>query len=338
MYYDYHLWYFIRPNYWGCTKCRTYISTRGNELKNKDLPLPTHSAHTLTSPDEFKVKQHLEVIKDRVAKEIHTWPSRIYDEEIIHLQTKQGVSAEAIALYTKGYSHHKSCFDAIRAKNKPKNPFDLVDFNFLLGEYVKFGQTISFKPFLQYDNRNNDGNRILIFASEVGLKILGQSKKWQSDGTFHCAPKPFKQVYYTMGGKPLEKMVPVDYVLMQKRTCDAYDEVFGQLKRIAHSYSIELAPLVCLTDFERAARKAIKFHFPSVHLRGCYFHFKQAVGRWIFRNGYTVNYVSNVIFKKWVNKITSLAVVPLDQVHSAWDKIKTESILGVNTTPIDKYF
>ena len=98
LYYYYHLWYFIRPNYWGCTKCRTYISTRGNELKNKDLPLPTHSAHTLTSPDEFKVKQHLEVIKDRVAKEIHTWPSRIYDEEIIHLQTKQGVSAEAIAL------------------------------------------------------------------------------------------------------------------------------------------------------------------------------------------------------------------------------------------------
>ena len=56
LYFDYHLWYLIRPNYWGCTKCRTYISTNGNELKNKDLPLPTHSAHTLTSPDEFKIK------------------------------------------------------------------------------------------------------------------------------------------------------------------------------------------------------------------------------------------------------------------------------------------
>ena len=57
-----------------------------------------------------------------------------------------------------------------------------------------------------------------------------------SDGTFHSAPKPFKQVYYTMGGKPNEKMVPVDYVLMQKRTFEAYDEVFGQLKRMAQSY------------------------------------------------------------------------------------------------------
>ena len=156
--------------------------------------------------DEFKVNQNLEVIKDRVSKEIHTWTSRIYDEEIIHLQTKQGLSVETIAL-TKGYSHNKSCFDAIWVKNKPKKPFDLVYFNFLLVEYEKFGQTISFKPFLQNDNLKNDGNRILIFASEVGLKILGQSQKWQSVGTFNCAPQPFKQVYYTMGGKPLEKMV-----------------------------------------------------------------------------------------------------------------------------------
>ena len=109
LYFDYHLWYLIRPNYWGCTKCRTYISTNGNELKNKDLPLPTHSARTLTSPNEFKIKQHLEVIKDRVAKEVHTWPSIIYDEEIVKLQTLQKLSAETVALYTKGYSHYKSC-------------------------------------------------------------------------------------------------------------------------------------------------------------------------------------------------------------------------------------
>ena len=115
----------------------SYIdSTNGNELKNKDLPLPTHSAHTLTSPNEFKIKQHLEVIKDRVAKEIHTWPSIVYDEEIVKLQTLRKLSAETVALYTKGYSHYKSCLDAIRAINKQKSLSELPDFNFLLEEYV----------------------------------------------------------------------------------------------------------------------------------------------------------------------------------------------------------
>ena len=66
LFFYYHMWCLIRPNYWGCTKCRTNISTNGNELKHKDLPLPTYSAHTVTSPDELKIKQHLDVIKDRV--------------------------------------------------------------------------------------------------------------------------------------------------------------------------------------------------------------------------------------------------------------------------------
>ena len=118
LYFDNHLWYFIRPNYWRWTECRRYISSRGNQIKNKDLSLQTNSALSLTSPYEFNVKQHLEVIKDLVAKEIYIWPIIIYHEEIAQLQTNQELSAEAIALYTKGYFHYKSCFDAIMAKNK----------------------------------------------------------------------------------------------------------------------------------------------------------------------------------------------------------------------------
>ena len=57
-----------------------------------------------------------------------------------------------LAFYTKGYSHYKTCFYAIRAKNEPKSPSDLIDFNFLLEEYVKFGQTLSSQRLLQYDN------------------------------------------------------------------------------------------------------------------------------------------------------------------------------------------
>ena len=123
LYFDYHLWYLIRLNYSGCTKYRKYISTNGNELKNKNLPLPTHSAHTLTSKDEFKIMQHLEVIKDRVAKEVHTWPSIIYDEEIVKLQTLQKLSADYLL----------RCF---RANNTQKSLSELLDIYFLLEEHV----------------------------------------------------------------------------------------------------------------------------------------------------------------------------------------------------------
>jgi hypothetical protein len=66
---------------------------------------------------------------------------------------------------------------------------------------------------------------------------------------------------------------------MQKKTFKAYDEVFEQLKRVAAKYSVSLAPTVALTDFEKVARKALRFHFPNITLKGCFFHFKQAIGR-----------------------------------------------------------
>ena len=105
------------------------------------------------------------------------------------------------------------------------------------------------------------------YASEVGIKLLSESARWQSDGTFFCAPKPFKQAYYIMGGKQGEKMLPLVYILMQKKTFKAYDEVFEQLKRVAAKYSVSLAPTVALTDFEKAARKALRFHFPNISKR-----------------------------------------------------------------------
>ena len=43
------------------------------------------------------------------------------------------------------------------------------------------------KPFLIYDN--NSSERILIFASEMGLKMLSETFVWHADGTFYSASK-----------------------------------------------------------------------------------------------------------------------------------------------------
>ena len=57
------------------------------------------------------------------------------------------ISAEAISEYTKGYGYYKSCFDEIRAKNKPKIPSELDEFTFDLDAYNKFRETIFKKQF-----------------------------------------------------------------------------------------------------------------------------------------------------------------------------------------------
>ena len=123
-----------------------------------------------------------------------------------------------------------------------------------------------------------------------------------------------------------------------KKTYKAYDEAFCELKKIAQEQDVFLAPSLALTDFERASRKALSFHFPGIKLRGCYFHYKQAIGRWIFKHGYKRTYTQNLFFKKWFRKLASLAVVPLDQFDEAYNIIKSSQPTEINVTPILKYF
>ena len=138
----------------------------------------------------------MKTIKERVRDEVHASPSEIFNQERLVLQQEHHVSIIALGLYLREYKHYKSGFDAIRKKNKPKIPKEIDDIDFESEQYIKFTRTIDDKAFLQYDNKSKNGRRIQIFASEIGMKLLSESKRWQSDGTFYAAPKPFKQLYY----------------------------------------------------------------------------------------------------------------------------------------------
>ena len=50
------------------------------------------------------------------------------------------------------------------------------------------------KLFLQFDNQDKIGNRILVFFSDKGAEIMEKAKEWHMDGTFKNCPKIFKQL------------------------------------------------------------------------------------------------------------------------------------------------
>ena len=101
-----------------------------------------------------------------------------------------------------------------------------------------------------------------------------------------------------MGGTNGEKLLPCVFVLQMKTSYSTYNEVFNQLKVTGEKYGFSLQPRLVLADFEKSSRKAYKFNFPGVRLRGCYFHYKQAIGRWIYQHSYKPAYIHNLGFKK----------------------------------------
>ena len=82
------------------------------------------------------------------------------------------------------------------------------------------------------------------------------------------------------GAKAHEKLLPCVYCLMQNKSLATYKELYG----------FNLAPKFGHTDFEHVIRKALKHCYPGINFTGCYFHFKQANGRWMFQHGFKVTY------------------------------------------------
>ena len=99
-----------------------------------------------------------------------------------------------------------------------------------------------------------------------------------------------------------------------------------------------LNPKTILTDLKQAAMNAYKFNWPSVELKGCFFHFNQAILRWAFRNGYKLPYSTNYDFYAWCKMILSLAVVPVNRVMEAWNIIINKLPADLNVQPIINYF
>ena len=142
------------------------------------------------------------------------------------------------------------------------------------------------KPFLIYDN--NSSERILIFASEMGLKMLSETFVWHADGTFYSASKYFAQLYilfahypersFQNDGKPwVKRTIPCVWVLMKRRRKTDYDIVWGAIIKECQKYKLTLNPKSIMIDFELAAKLSFESFFPNAKIRGCLWHFGSAI-------------------------------------------------------------
>jgi hypothetical protein len=282
LYYDENLFYQLSPNKWYCDNadCGVTLTTSGVGLEMKIEKQPTlQHFHNPIHIHDFMCRKAEQNMKERISNEPHIFTSTIYNEEYQKLQEINKIPIEAIAEYLKPYNCYKPTFEKKRAKNRPILPKTEDDIDFTKDETIKYTQTIEQEKFLIYDNKKKN-NRIIIFAADYGLKLLSESNRWHSDGTFFMTPKPFKQTYLIHAYKS-SIMLPCVYVLLQNKETNTYKEVLGAIKDIATEKGYHLNPETILTDFECAAQQAYRYHWTGITIKGCYFHFKQAILRHI---------------------------------------------------------
>ena len=178
-----------------------------------------------------KSEQQLEV-KERVENNPLLTTNQIYESE-------RNLAKVNSATVFPDYNRIKDRFVRTRRKNKRPNPQSMAEV------IVHDTMTTNGKfKFLIHDNHKR--NRILVFASPTGLRMLSECEKWHADGTFHTKSKYFGQLYTIHAFYPskdydkanpdkvwVKRMIPAVWAFMKKRRTKDYVRLLQSLSSSA---------------------------------------------------------------------------------------------------------
>lgn len=141
---------------------------------------------------------------------------------------------------------------------------------------------------------------------EWGITIVKQFSQKAFRRHLFCFSQAIQTTLYRACVYKKWSYVALCLFFTQKRDCSLYKKMFSELKNSAEEIGCLFNPLSIVTDFELSAINAYKFHWPGAELKGCFFHYSQAIIRWAFKNGYKLHYWTNSYFNHWLKMIISL--------------------------------
>ena len=103
-----------------------------------------------------------------------------------------------------------------------------------------------------------------------------------------------------------------------------YSEVFRYLKDKACNLNVVLSPNLLTCDFESGQIVSIRIEFTTVHIRGCYFHFCQAVYRHVQMLGLSQLYINDESSRLRIRKLLALAFLPIVQIPLSFENLKSQ--------------
>ncbi|XP_046543659.1 uncharacterized protein LOC124253853 [Haliotis rubra] len=133
-------------------------------------------------------------------------------------------------------------------------------------------------------------------------------------------------------------MFPVAFALLPNKTKRTYVRLFTLLKDIVvRRLGIELSPEIFQIDYEAAVISAISEVFPDSSVRGCLFHYSQALWRQVLERGLSRDYMNNPAVQAHVRRAAALPLLPLNQVQDAWFEVIEQSPDGDRVAAFNDY-
>lgn len=164
--------------------------------------------------------------------------------------------------------------------------------------------------------RSDDCGSAIVFATTQQLELLRSAKNVYFDATFKVVP----QIYYqllTVFVAHSDTAFPVFYALMTRKTQQMYHAVFQFMKTIVPDFSPECA----MADYEEASVSAFTATYPEASLKGCWFHYAQAIVKRLQKTGLKLEYSNVSAVRDVVHCLLGLPLLPAGEIVAAWTDI-----------------
>lgn len=216
----------------------------------------------------------------------------------------------------------------------PKEPTSLRNLE-IVDEWTTTGFTDN-EPFLIHDSSASASSRLIVFATEQGLRQLSRARSWYMDGTFATAPKLFQQLYIIR--VPIgQSAVTCVYAFMTDKSQSMYEQMLRAIVDKCDELGFNPDPTTVITDFEQAVINAISTIIgPHVTHRGCFYHLTQSTWRKLQSLGLVELYKTNDEVKHFCGMLDGLAFLPEDQVAQGMAYLLDNTPPGLE--PLVDYF
>ena len=168
---------------------------------------------------------------------------------------------------------------------------------------------------------------MIVLATDDNLEKLASAETVFMDGTFRVAPRQFTQLF-SLHIIYLGFFIPVLYALLKDKSRDTYYSLFATVRRKMAEQDLILNPPTLMLDFESGVLPTLRQHFPNATVKGCNFHFTQAIWRRVQLLGLVTHYEDSVV-RRIVRSLMGLAFVPRLIVRQTFTTIK-----AMNTTDL----
>ena len=123
-------------------------------------------------------------------------------------------------------------------------------------------------------------------------------------------------------------MFPLIYGLLHNKQQNTYERFVNMIKSAITENGAMMIPDTVAVDFEVSAMQAVRKVMLQTSIKGCRFHFGQAINRCIQCIGLSSAYqnsTSNSDVRKWIKRTTSLPLMPTDRLDEVWIMIMNDA-------------